>query len=595
MSVAKGPAILRRPGRYILVLIAVGLAVYANSLQGGHFILDDESSIVNNFDIRQIWPLWRDADRTTNPPVNNRPVVRLSLALNYALGELDVRGYRLFNLVVHICCAVALFAVMRVALRSWRLADRYGEVADGLACAVALIWLVHPLQTQVVNHTIQRSTSLMALCYLATLYCGQRTFATGAVRWGAGAVVSCALGMGSKEAMVMAPVVVLLYDRIFAAGSFLRAIALRRGFYAGLAATWGILLFLLRDNPHGDSIDLNPSITAGHYAFNQTRVIIEHYIAKIFWPDPLTNFYGPIRYLQIVEIWPFALAMVTIVGLTGYALLRWPAAGFCGAWFFLLLAPTSSVVAIFWEAMAERRPYLALAGLLALVVVGAYRGLVTLGAGRGWSILRCELLHAVMLWLVVIALGWTTVARNETYKDLGCLWQSEVVYVEEVVAGLDDILPKVLYHYAEAYIKLGRVYTGRGQWAQALAAYERALEIYPQSFKAYKWLGHMFLERNMPQLAIDHFRRAVKLNPMAYNAHNALGALLCKQGAVEEGEAHLRKALEIHPNYVWAYSNLGAALMMRGWDDAARAMFERALGIAPDFAPALANIADLGD
>ena len=119
---------------------------------------------------------------------------------------------------------------------------------------------------------------------------------------------------------------------------------------------------------------LNPSITGGHYACNQTRVIIEHYIAKIFWPDPLTNFYGPIRYLQIVEIWPFALAMVTIVGLTVYALLRWPAAGFCGAWFFLLLAPTSSVVAIFWEAMAERRPYLALAGLLALVVVGLIAG-----------------------------------------------------------------------------------------------------------------------------------------------------------------------------------------------------------------------------
>ena len=82
----------------------------------------------------------------------------------------------------------------------------------------------------------------VALCYLATLYCGQRTFATGAVRWGAGAVVACALGMGSKEAMVMAPVVVLLYDRIFAAGSFLRAIALRRGFYAGLAATWYIVI-----------------------------------------------------------------------------------------------------------------------------------------------------------------------------------------------------------------------------------------------------------------------------------------------------------------------------------------------------------------
>ncbi len=78
--------------------------------------------------------------------------------------------------------------------------------------------------------------------------------------------------------------------------------------------------------------------------------------------------------MQIVEIWPFAQAMVTIVGLTGYALLRWPAAGFWGAWVILLLAPTSSVLAIFWEAMSERRPYLALAGLLALVVVGLIAG-----------------------------------------------------------------------------------------------------------------------------------------------------------------------------------------------------------------------------
>ena len=595
MSTTRSQTRLPRAGAYILVLIAVGLAVYANSLQGGHFILDDEPSIVNNYDIREIWPLWRDADLTSNPPVNNRPVVRLSLALNYAVGELDIYGYRLFNLVIHLCCAIALFAVVREALYSRRLVGRYGEVADGLACAVVMIWLVHPLQTQVVNHTIQRSTSLMALCCLTTLYCGQRTFATGSVWWGAGSIVACALGMGSKEAMVMVPIVVLLYDRIFVVESFQRAIALRCAFYAGLAATWGILFFFLRDNPHGDSIDLNPAITAWHYALNQTRIVVEHYIAKIFWPDPLTNFYGPIRYLQMVEIWPFVLAIVMMTGLIGYALLRSPAAGFCGAWFFLLLAPTSSVVSIFWEAMAERRPYLAVAGLLALLVVAVFRGLTALCAKSCWSTQRCALLNAVLLGLVVIALGWTTVARNEDYKDLGRLWQKEVAYVEEVVVRLDDVLPKVRYHHAEAYTKLGRVYAERRQWELALANYERALGLYPNSFKAYKWLGHMYRERNMPQLAINHFQRAVQINPQAYNAHNALGALLCKQGNVEEGEAHLRKALEIHPNYVWAYNNLGAALILRDRADEARAMFERALDIVPDFAPALANIADLAN
>ena len=81
---------------------------------------------------------------------------------------------------------------------------------------IALIWVVHPLQTQSITYLIQRAESLMGLFYLLTLYCVIR--GAGSPRggwWYAAAIISSALGMGSKAVMVTAPVAVLLYDRAF--------------------------------------------------------------------------------------------------------------------------------------------------------------------------------------------------------------------------------------------------------------------------------------------------------------------------------------------------------------------------------------------
>ena len=579
----------------MLALVLVGLVCYANSLQGGHFILDDEPSIEANFDIQEIWPLWRSADQTANPPVNNRPVVRLSLALNYAFGELSIRGYRIFNIAVHILCALVLFMVVRNALRSRIFADDQVAAAAGLAFAIAMIWLVHPLQTQCVNHTIQRSTSLMALFYLLTLWCMQRGVETGAKRWFAMACMACVLGMGSKEAMVTAPIAVLLYDRTFVAGSWRRALQLRWGGYLGLAGGWVFLAIFLSDNPHGKSINLTEPYIAWHYALNQSRIILEHYLAKLIWPYPLSNFYGPIRYVLLADIWPYALSLLGLLALTAYALIRRPPVGFAAAWFFLLLAPTSSFAAIFWEAMAERRPYLAQVGLIALLVVSCHAGLCRL-------VREGRLSPKAMLWgtrgsllLIVAFLASITISRNRDYQDLQALWGAEVEYLEAVMDELPSVLPKVAYHHAEVYVRLGRVFADVGEWRQAEENYNKALQLSPDHFKAHKWLGHMFKELNETDQSIYHFRLAIGINPQAYNAHNALGALLCMRGEVEEGVEHLRLAVEISPNYVWARSNLGAALRMLGREEEARQEFQRALIVAPNFAPALENLAAIAD
>src|SRR5205085_5114509 len=122
--------------------------------------------------------------------------------------ELDVTGYRVLSLAVHLAAGLALFGVIRRTLMSEWLRDRFGAAATPLAFAAALVWTVHPLNTEAVTYVVQRGESLAGLFLLLTLYCAIRG-------WHAAAVTACALGMGSKETMIVAPALVVLWDRLF--------------------------------------------------------------------------------------------------------------------------------------------------------------------------------------------------------------------------------------------------------------------------------------------------------------------------------------------------------------------------------------------
>lgn len=150
------PNALPRAGRWqaplaAALLVLAGAAVYANSLSGV-FIFDDQPSIVDNPTIRQIWPPWE----ALCPPrggetVSGRPLLNVSLALNYAFGRLNVRGYHVANLAIHLLNGLLLFGILRRTLRLPPLRPYFGSMASGLAWAVALLWIVHPLQTESVT------------------------------------------------------------------------------------------------------------------------------------------------------------------------------------------------------------------------------------------------------------------------------------------------------------------------------------------------------------------------------------------------------------------------------------------------------------
>src|SRR5262249_40789195 len=140
----------------------------------------------------------------------------------------------------------ALYGIVRRMLESHKLRERFGSAAAGLAMIVAAIWVVHPLQTESVTYIIQRAESLMGLFFLLTLYCSIRGFQSPHPAWWyLAAIIACGLGMGTKEVMVSAPLLVLLYDRLFVPGSFRELVQRRWGLYVGLGATWLILAAVL--------------------------------------------------------------------------------------------------------------------------------------------------------------------------------------------------------------------------------------------------------------------------------------------------------------------------------------------------------------
>jgi len=183
------------PGVPVLLLAALvvvaGAWAYSSSF-GGVFVLDDVRAIVWNPTIRTLWPLAMPLAPPTGSTVAGRPVANLSFALTYALapaavagttgtprasvppGALDPAPFHLGNLLIHLAAALVLFGIVRRTLLSPPLQPEFGVAAPWLALVVALVWVVHPLQTAAVTYVVQRVESLMGLFYLLTLYCATR-------------------------------------------------------------------------------------------------------------------------------------------------------------------------------------------------------------------------------------------------------------------------------------------------------------------------------------------------------------------------------------------------------------------------------------
>ena len=263
-----------------LLVIFVGVVAYCNSFQGP-FIFDDAAAIEKNPQIRSLIPYKLPSAGPT--AIAGRPVVTFSFAVNYATARLRVESYHVTNLLIHLLAALVLYALVRRTLLPMD-----AKSATWLSAMVAAIWVAHPLDTQAVTYIAQRSESLASLFFLAVIYCVSRAAGDGRPGrwWGVGAVVACGLGMGSKEIVAVAPILALLYDRTFLSGSFTTALKRHWKLYAGMAATWVLILVSLHTGDREIMVGFHLGISPLDYVRTELNVIAR-YLRLALWPNDL--------------------------------------------------------------------------------------------------------------------------------------------------------------------------------------------------------------------------------------------------------------------------------------------------------------------
>jgi tetratricopeptide (TPR) repeat protein len=553
------------PRRLTAALAGLGLAAllaYANTFTVP-FCFDDLRSIVDNPALRDLRD-WRallvppSADGAT---VGGRPLLHLSLALNHALSGQAVWSYHAANLAIHVLAAFALFGVARRTLGR----TPFARHAFPAAWFTALLWALHPLQTESVTYIVQRAESLCGLLYLCALYAFIRGTAPGlgprGGPWLVASVAAAWLGAATKEVMATAPLVILLYDRAFVAGTFRAAWQARRGYYLALAATWLLLAALvLSTSGRGGTAGTVTGLSPWAYLASQP-LALAHYLRLIVWPFPLLlDHGGSLTYAGPGQALACAALAAALLAGTVAALARSPRLGWVAAWFVVILAPSSSIVPLL-DTLFEHRLYLALAAPVA--------GLVLLLLTRLGPVGR------TILILTAVAAGSLTFARNATYRDAAGLWRDNARHQPG---------------NARVRFELGNVLLRQGQAAEAAAEFRRAITLRPEYLEVRHNLGAALLRTGALMDAVVAFEATLRLRPLA-RTHFALATTYAALGRIDDALGQYEATLRLDQADADARNNRANILLQKGDAPQALAEYQEVLRRQPGHLDARLNAA----
>jgi tetratricopeptide (TPR) repeat protein len=355
----------------------------------------------------------------------------------------------------------------------------------------------------------------------------------------AASVVACALGQGTKEVTVTLPFVVVLYDLVFLyppPATFAAIWRRRWPLYAGLGATWILLAIFVMSASHAASVGTSLGWTPWLYLQTQAGIIV-HYLRLVFVPWPLVLDYEWPPVTGLGEVLPYAVPLVVACSLSVWGVIRRHPLGFVGAWCFLILAPSSSILPIVTEVAAEHRMYLPLAALLSAMAVGCWLAARRWsGRGRTWTTPVAALV--VVTTVAVAGLTALTRARNVQYQD------------------------------------------AEGIWADTVAKR-------PGNSRALGNLAVLMLEQGRTSEAEPYLRRALEIRADYPEAQSAMGAVLAMQGRVDDALPHFARAVALRPDYVDAWANYAEALASRGRLTEAVGAFRKVLALKADSPRAL--------
>jgi tetratricopeptide (TPR) repeat protein len=599
-----------------LLLIAFIVAIFYSNIYPSPFVFDDHGRIVKRGAIRDLANY-----STPQQLLSPRSLVDATFALNYKFGKLNVSGYHLVNLLIHIINGFIVYFLALVLFQQILSIKPPGssnmQALDSsfplMSLLAALIFVAHPIQTQAVTYTVQRYASMAGMFYMATvlLYLMGRR-AQQSTKSSALFILSFLSGLLaflSKENTASLPGVILLTEYLLFDRTW-EGWKKKIPWFALSFSIWIIFLLVVLLLSHGAAqgealledvsglMKETETVSRWRYLCTQFNVIVI-YIKLLFLPvgqnlDHLYTFkkgffdgYTPFAFLFLVGL--------VVIGILNVK--KRPIIPFTIFWFFLTLSVESSIIPI-RDALFEHRLYLPMFGFVLFVVYL----IVSLSAYQ-------RILSILLSLFIVLSLGTMTLLRNHVWRDGITLWSdvisknplnprahhslgsvlAEQGHLEEAASHFSEAL-RIMPDYADALNNLGSAQGRMGKPREAVKYFSEALRIDPEYGEAHYNMGIIQERLGNFDLAVTHLLEAVRIRPDYWEAHNSLGSILMKQGKLREAERHTLEALRFNPDYAGAHNNLGSALARQGKRKEAMEHFLKALSLNPEFADAHHNL-----
>ena len=626
----------------VFLFSVLGFGIYASTL-GGPFVFDDLRRITENHSIR-ITEL--NAENLIEAAFGEqsakaRPIGNITFGLNYYFHQYSPEGYHIVNIIIHILAGIFLIIFIKTTLN---LPSQKSEIDQPFMVALfaALLWLVHPIQTQSVAYIVQRLNSLAALFYILAfwLYVRGRLAGQAGKKWGwfGGAALAWVFALGCKQNAATLPFFIFLYDWYFFQD--LSADWLKRKFKFALLVcvvfSLVALLYLGLDPLEKlSSIKdfANKEFTLSERVMTQFRVVV-HYVSLIIFPHPsrLNLDYDFPLSTSLINPFTTLLSLIAIGGLIGLAIYlakKERLISFCILWFFGNLVIESSIIPL--AIIFEHRIYLPSMMVCLIPVVLVYR------------YIKIDWVKVGLLGLLMIGLSVWTYQRNRVWENKVTLWSDVVkkspnkarpnfnlaaafseqkrdkeaiplyhraleinpnlaepnINLGEALERQDKIGEAAEHYRAalqidpdlpEAHNNMGAILAKQGRGEEAISFYQNALKLRPHYASAHFGLANELVEKGEIEEGIDHYYQALKYKPEYAEAHNNLAIIFLNSGETEKAIKHYIAALQIDPGLVEAYSNLGIALMQQGKIEAAISQFRKAIQLNPGFIKAQNNL-----
>jgi len=602
---------------FIFVILIAGIIAYSNSF-GCSFHFDDKNifeSIVNDVNIFQN-SVTKDSagigDWLRLFP--NRPLGILTFAIDYKIHGLDVWGYHLVNLIIHLINAFFVWWLTWLTLSTPAMKDEaISRYKTMIAFLTSLLFVTHPLATQSVTYIAQRFASLATLFYLLSLILfvqGKLWQGNKNIPWFlfGGSIICATLGMLTKEIVFTLPFAIVLYDYCF-----LKAVPwkLERKDKSLIISFIILLIFIILffrnyllnvfetvppDQVHGYS----DSISMKEYFLTQFSVILT-YIRLFFLPINQNLDYDYQMSTGFFQLRTF-LSFSVLLGIlaSGVVLFkRYRLISFGIFWFFLTLSVESSIIPISQNVIFEHRTYLPSFGFFLALTCAFF-----------YFFKERYLKYAVIIILMIASINTIlTYQRNKIWKSEYTLWNDCVkkspnkarvnnnfglfLFTEGKTVEAIDHYNKAIRltpDYTSAYNNRGVAYAKLGRYQQVIDDFNKAILLKPDDADGYYNRGTAYSKLGRYQQAIDDYNQAIRLKPDYADGYYNRGTVYARfLGQYRLAIEDFNKAISLNPNHAQAYGNRGLSYDKLGQYQQAIENYNEAIRLKQDYADAYNN------